>query len=118
MTLKWLPPDSNGGSPITNYIVEMRVAGSAKWMCASQNVHIPDTSFVVKGLTEGLQYEYRIIAENKAGPSPPSQPSKSVVARDPISKNTFILIHSYKIDNLLYIKVVIIISMNYFMLYC
>lgn len=86
MTLKWLPPNNNGGSPITNYIVEMRVAGSIRWTCASQNVHIPDTSFVVKGLSEGLEYEYRIIAENKAGQSQPSPPSQNVVARDPISK--------------------------------
>ena len=29
--LSWAAPDSDGGSPITNYIVEMRLLGDAKW---------------------------------------------------------------------------------------
>ena len=29
--LTWAAPDSDGGSPVTNYIIEMRLKGDAKW---------------------------------------------------------------------------------------
>ncbi|XP_046554801.1 titin-like [Haliotis rubra] len=84
VTLKWLAPEKDGGSPIFNYAVEMRVSGNVRWVQASQNIKIPETSYKVPELMEGAEYEFRIMAENKAGLGPPSSPSQPVVAKDPI----------------------------------
>ena len=35
--LSWAAPDTDGGSPITNYIVEMRLVGDAKWKVSEEN---------------------------------------------------------------------------------
>ena len=35
----------------------------------------------VAGLTEGKEYEFRVVAVNKAGPSQPSEPSRVQIAK-------------------------------------
>lgn len=40
----------------------------------------------VDGLLDDTEYEFQVIAVNKAGPGQPSIPSNSVVARDPVSE--------------------------------
>lgn len=86
ITLKWLPPDNDGGNAIFNYAVEMRVCGSSRWLPASQNIKVPETSFTVRELVEGTNYEFRVSAENKAGVGPPSPSSGPVTAKEPISE--------------------------------
>lgn len=49
-------------------------------------IPIADTKYTVDGLLEDTEYEFRVIAVNKAGPGHPSMPSNSVVAKDPVSE--------------------------------
>lgn len=91
ITLKWLAPEKDGGSPIFNYAVEMRVSGNVRWVQASQNIKIPETSYKVTELMEGAEYEFRVMAENKAGLGPPSSPSQPVAAKDPIGEHSISL---------------------------
>jgi hypothetical protein len=73
-TLTWTKPKSDGNSPITNYLVEMRAAGDFTWMTVNATERCLQTKYMVRGgLKEGVTYEFRVIAENKVGQSPPSE---------------------------------------------
>nr|XP_028588967.1 immunoglobulin superfamily member 22 [Podarcis muralis] len=83
ITITWSPPAKDGGSPVMGYVVERRKKGSNLWVPVSKEL-IQDTKCKVDGLLEDTEYEFRVIAVNRAGPGQPSSASNSVVARDPI----------------------------------
>ena len=75
--LAWKAPDSDGGSPITGYVVEMKGKLETKWKVIGKDVK--ELEFVATGLKPDSEYEFRVAAVNKAGQgqaSPPSKPSK------------------------------------------
>jgi titin len=74
--LTWAVPDTDGGSPITNYIVELKKNGDTKWKVAESKV--TSTEFTVKDLLKGAEYVFRVTAENKIGQGEPSEPSERV----------------------------------------
>lgn len=78
--LQWPAPKNDGGSPITGYIVQKKEKGSPYWVNA---VHVPagQNGTTVPDLTEGQEYEFRVIAVNAAGQSEPSEPSDLVTAK-------------------------------------
>ena len=76
-SLAWTEPKADGGSPITNYLVEMRKVGEVKWIKTSKE-EVKDRKYKVTGLERGTEYEFRVTAENKAGTGAPSGPSKPV----------------------------------------
>ncbi|KAM8861248.1 titin-like isoform 2-T2 [Synchiropus picturatus] len=82
MIVEWNPPTKDGGSPITGYHLERKERNSILWTKLNKLV-IPDARFKTSGLEEGIEYEFRVVAENIAGLSPPSRISESFVARDP-----------------------------------
>ena len=72
--LEWEKPEWDGGSKISGYIIERRDTYNQRWeMCARTEVEAPTGK--VKGLIEGVIYEFRVKAVNKAGESEPSDPS-------------------------------------------
>lgn len=80
VSLEWQPPDSDGGAPITQYIIEKKGKHGREWQeCAK--VSGDHTSADVLGLKEGEEYQFRVKAVNKAGPGDASDPSKKVVAK-------------------------------------
>ena len=82
INLAWKPPSNNGGNPISSYIVEKREAGSSKWYPATR-APVKDTSCSVPKLSEGTEYEFRVTAQNEAGPGKPSEPSDYILAAPP-----------------------------------
>ncbi len=90
-SLSWSPPTKDGGSPITNYILEMRRVGDVKWHTIPKDKN-KDTKFQVPPLEEDENFEFRVAAENKAGAGPPSDPSK------PAKYSTFLWISRELID--------------------
>lgn len=78
--LKWTPPANDGGAPIEKYIVQKRDKSGRGWTNA---LTVPgnQTQGKVTDVDEGHEYEFRVVAVNKAGPSEPSDVSKSVIAK-------------------------------------
>ena len=75
-SITWAAPDDDGGSPITNYVVEMRRKGDKKWSVVNKTEKVTGLEYTVPDLKEETEYEFRVTAENKAGQGPPSDPSK------------------------------------------
>jgi hypothetical protein len=75
--LKWVAPTSNGGSPITSYVVTPYVNGITPGTPITFNQ--PNLMEVVFSLTNGLTYTFTVAPINAAGPGPASSPSNSVV---------------------------------------
>uniref|UniRef100_A0A7N6BNA7 Titin n=1 Tax=Anabas testudineus TaxID=64144 RepID=A0A7N6BNA7_ANATE len=82
MVVEWKTPTNNGGSPILGYHIERKEKNSLLWTRLNKLL-IPDTRFKTTELEEGIEYEFRVYAENIAGVSPASVVSESTVARDP-----------------------------------
>lgn len=69
--LKWKKPKDDGGAKIAGYIVEKRKKGSKDFEPCNEIPH-PDTNMVITGLTKDEEYEFRVVAVNEMGESPPS----------------------------------------------
>lgn len=82
MVIEWKPPINNGGSPILGYHLERKEKNSILWTKLNKLL-IPETRYKTSELEEGIEYEFRIYAENIAGISIASKVSESTVARDP-----------------------------------
>lgn len=63
--LNWSAPEDDGGSDITNYVVEKRETSSDQWSSISSNC--VKTMTVANKLVKKCEYVFRIAAENKYG---------------------------------------------------
>ena len=74
-TLSWRPPEEDGGSYVTNYIIEKLDPDLGRWVKAATS-RFPRCT--VENLSPNKQYQFRILAENIFGPGEPSEPTKTV----------------------------------------
>lgn len=95
MTIKWEAPGFDGGSPILGYHVEKKDRNSLLWQKVNSTI-ISNKEYRIIGLMEGLEYSFRVYAENNAGLSPVSEQSKHALAISPVGKCThhFHVFHS------------------------
>lgn len=82
MVISWKPPLDDGGSEITNYIIEKKEVGKDVWMPVTSAS--AKTTCKVTKLLEGKDYIFRIHAENLYGISDPLV-SDSMKAKDRFS---------------------------------
>lgn len=88
MTIKWEAPDFDGGSPILGYHVEKKDRNSLLWQKVNSTI-ISNREYRIIGLIEGLEYSFRVYAENNAGLSSVSEQSKHALAISPVGEYTF-----------------------------
>ncbi|XP_045884879.1 immunoglobulin-like and fibronectin type III domain-containing protein 1 [Micropterus dolomieu] len=77
--IKWNPPKDDGGSAVTNYIIERQQAGQSLWKKLG-DVSADKTSFRDRNVTHGKKYNYRIYAENPEGLSDTLETADSIMA--------------------------------------
>ena len=84
--LSWQCPETDGGSPIVQYVIEKcdvtRAAGAGGAMWTECGITTKLSAHVRK-LQEGNSYLFRVCAENNAGRGPPTELSEPVIARLP-----------------------------------
>lgn len=69
--LTWSAPVNNGGSAITDYLVEYKLTSSGSWNTFNDGTST-SASATVTGLTNNSSYDFRVSAINAIGTSSPS----------------------------------------------
>lgn len=77
VNLEWSLPESDGGSSITDYVIEYSEASSGNWITFSDGISTTRTA-TVTGLSQGKSYEFRVTTKNIIGNSLPSLASPVV----------------------------------------
>lgn len=86
MTVSWKEPADDGKSTILGYMLEKKETKEINWTKVNRKPMI-ERSLDLTGLTEGAEYEFRVIAVNIAGLGKPSEPSAGTTAQNPISES-------------------------------
>lgn len=79
VSLVWSRPEHDGGSKLIGYYVEYTKLPEEKWnRCNANCMNIQTESYVVTGLEEGQQYQFRVIAKTAINISLPSELSDPI----------------------------------------
>jgi titin len=84
----WEAPDSDGGSPITGYVLEKRDTKRPGYIFVAEIDPSGPLEHKVIRLFEGSEYMFRVVAENQVGPSEPCETEKGIIAKPPYGEPT------------------------------
>ena len=90
--LSWDPPQDDGGTPITGYLVRYMDIDSGEWATACTTSSCNATA---KGLKPGHLYQFEVSAINKEGQSEPILTTDPILAENPYSMFLSIMINYY-----------------------
>lgn len=82
VVLQWEPPEADGGSEITGYVIEKKDVSKLNWFSAG-TVDGRTTKFRCTKLLEGTEYLFRVSAENKIGMGEGAEISEAITAKLP-----------------------------------
>lgn len=80
VALTWSAPADNGGSAITDYLVEYKLSSEPTTWTTFNDGTSTTTATIVTGLTNGLSYDFRISATNLVGTGDSSEPDSATPA--------------------------------------
>jgi hypothetical protein len=87
MSITWQPPHSDGGAPITGYIIERTAAEEGAWTRVDRvRPHI--YTYTLTNLVPHHRYRFRVIAENSVGRSRALESRHGVEAKSPYGEAT------------------------------
>ena len=92
--LLWEPPVSDGGSPITGYIIERADLSGTRWLPVNKTP-VKDTMLRITDLHEDIPYVFRVRAENDEGIGEASPTTDEIFCRDKIGKTVFDILALY-----------------------
>uniref|UniRef100_A0AAV2LQV1 Myomesin 2 n=1 Tax=Knipowitschia caucasica TaxID=637954 RepID=A0AAV2LQV1_KNICA len=81
VVLSWKAPPYFGKAPMW-YHIEKSMVGSGAWQRVNTQVPIRSPRYAVFDLSEGKEYQFRVLAANMYGTSEPSEPSKPVETQE------------------------------------
>lgn len=94
VVISWKVPKDDGGSMITNYIVEKREAKEGEqWHLVSSS--ISGTTCRVPNLIENAGYYFRVSAQNQYGVSEPLEIPSVVIIKSPFGESIHISFASF-----------------------
>lgn len=82
ISVSWRPPKYDGGTEVTEYILESRMIGRDIFSRVGGEDKLMDKKFTLTGLKEGSSHEFRVSAVNKVGQGKPSFATKPVQCKD------------------------------------
>lgn len=86
ITVHWKEPETDGNSPISNYILEMQERNEVTWQEVNKSFTIKDVTYKVTIMEKKKEYTFRVTAVNEVGKSKPSEPSDYLKLTKPQQK--------------------------------
>ena len=93
--LTWLAQASDGGAPITDYVVQRSADGGRTWATVADGLSTA-RSAIVGGLTNGHRYRFRVAAVNEVGRGPLSATASAVPATVPTAPRALSVTRAYR----------------------
>ena len=86
VSLRWSRPETDGGKPITRYVVEKRDPAKSTYIPVGTTSDT-GSEFRVIRLVAGNEYVLRVSAENEVGVGEPAELSQGITAKSPYCKH-------------------------------
>ena len=97
VTLSWDKPKKDGGDKVKGYVIEMKPVGESKWTPVNAKFPCKDNKMTINDLDTNKDYEFRVVAKNRAGLGKPSDPSQTVTTKPKASMYTEPIIEPVKV---------------------
>jgi len=89
VSLRWSRPATDGGKPITRYIIEKRDPAKSTYIAVGTTTD-SCYEFRVIRLVAGNEYVLQVSAENEVGVGEPAELSQGITAKSPYSKSLYV----------------------------